>query len=471
MVNRNKELLVNTIILSIGQVIPKILALLILPILTTYLSTKDYGLYELSLSVASFCIPVISIQIQQAVFRYLIGDKKDSNYIISSSFYFILISFVIFTLPIVFLWYVYTDQILVSIMFCLVYFSEMLLTWSGQTIRGLGGNLLYSIAYIIYSCSFLSLIIIFIVIKKNLSIEDTVISMIISYFLSSAFLFVKKNLFKFIKIRFIRRETLYMLISYSSPMIISSIALWVVNLSDRFFVSGFLGIEVMAVYAVANKIPNLFNSFYGVFNLAWTENASRLSDEEKRSTYYSDFFEYFYSVMVGMMLILICISPIIFRVLIIKQYNSAITLMPWLFIGTFFNSLVSFFGSIYIGEKRTKDVGISSVVGAVINVLINLVFMKKFGVIVAALSTIVSFAIICFYRAIDIKKYITINYDYKRTFTGLIVIMITALLNSKYSIFSWIVSFIVMFTYNYIYNKIFIKKMIYKLLILLKGKE
>ena len=112
-------------------------------------------------------------------------------------------------------------------MFCLVYFSEMLLTWSGQTIRGLGGNLLYSIAYIIYSCSFLSLIIIFIVIKKNLSIEDTVISMIISYFLSSAFLFVKKNLFKFIKIRFIRRETLYMLISYSSPMIISSIALWV----------------------------------------------------------------------------------------------------------------------------------------------------------------------------------------------------------------------------------------------------
>ena len=355
MVNRNKELLVNTIILSIGQVIPKILALLILPILTTYLSTKDYGLYELSLSVASFCIPVISIQIQQAVFRYLIGDKKDSNYIISSSFYFILISFVIFTLPIVFLWYVYTDQILVSIMFCLVYFSEMLLTWSGQTIRGLGGNLLYSIAYIIYSCSFLSLIIIFIVIKKNLSIEDTVISMIISYFLSSAFLFVKKNLFKFIKIRFIRRETLYMLISYSSPMIISSIALWVVNLSDRFFVSGFLGIEVMAVYAVANKIPNLFNSFYGVFNLAWTENASRLSDEEKRSTYYSDFFEYFYSVMVGMMLILICISPIIFRVLINKQYNSAITLMPWLFIGTFFNSLVSFFWiNIYRRKKNQR---------------------------------------------------------------------------------------------------------------------
>ena len=159
MVNRNKELLINTIVLSIGQVIPKILALLILPILTTYLSTKDYGLYELSLSVASFCIPVISIQIQQAVFRYLIEDKRDSNYIISSSFYFILISFVIFILPIVFLWYVYTDQILLSIMFCLVYFSEMLLTWSGQTIRGLGGNLLYSIAYIIYSCSFLSLII------------------------------------------------------------------------------------------------------------------------------------------------------------------------------------------------------------------------------------------------------------------------------------------------------------------------
>ena len=398
MVNRNKELLVNTIVLSIGQIIPKLLALLILPILTTYLSTKDYGLYELSLSVASFCVPLISVQIQQAVFRYLIEDKSNANYIISASFYFILLSFVIFVLPIAYLWYLYTGQVSVSIMFCLVYFSEMLLTWSGQTVRGLGGNLLYSIAYIIYSCSFLSLIIIFLVMKNSLSIEDTIISMIISYLLASSFLFVKKNLFKFIKVKCIKRKTLYMLINYSSPMIISSIALWVVNLSDRFFVSGFLGIEIMAMYAVANKIPNLFNSFYGIFNLAWTENASKLSDKEKKGTYYSNFFEYFYSVMVGMMLVLICISPIVFKLLINKQYNSAIDLMPWLFIGAFFNSLVSFFGSIYVGEKRTKDVGVSSAVGAVINVLINLVFMKKFGIIIAALSTIISFAIICLYE-------------------------------------------------------------------------
>lgn len=55
------------------------------------------------------------------------------------------------------------------------------------------------------------------------------------------------------------------------------------------------------------------------------------------------------------------------------QYNAAYGLMSWLYIGVLFSSLVSFFGSIYVGEKKTKEVGISSLLGAVINLLINIV--------------------------------------------------------------------------------------------------
>lgn len=65
-------------------------------------------------------------------------------------------------------------------------------------------------------------------------------------------------------------------------MVISAVALWIVNLSDRICVTFFLGLEVNAIYAISNKILNLINSFYSVFNLAWTENTSRLTEKEKK---------------------------------------------------------------------------------------------------------------------------------------------------------------------------------------------
>ena len=42
MVDRNKELGRNTIILGIGQLFPKLFSLLLLPFLTAYLTTEEY---------------------------------------------------------------------------------------------------------------------------------------------------------------------------------------------------------------------------------------------------------------------------------------------------------------------------------------------------------------------------------------------------------------------------------------------
>ena len=51
MVDRNKELAINTVILGIGQLIPKFLAIVLLPLLTSYLTTEEYGNYDLILAL------------------------------------------------------------------------------------------------------------------------------------------------------------------------------------------------------------------------------------------------------------------------------------------------------------------------------------------------------------------------------------------------------------------------------------
>ena len=89
--SRNKDLIKNTMILSIGQFVPKVMSLIVLPILTTCLTKFEYGLYDLTLTVASFCIPLITLQIQQAVFRFLLETKDNKAEVITSSFSFMIV--------------------------------------------------------------------------------------------------------------------------------------------------------------------------------------------------------------------------------------------------------------------------------------------------------------------------------------------------------------------------------------------
>lgn len=461
--NRNRELIKNTAILMIGQFVPKIMALIVLPILTGSLSKTEYGLYDLTLTVASFCIPLISVQIQQAVFRYLIEKDSDAKCIISSSFAFLLFMYTISSIFIVGLWFLYTKNIVLSVLFMLSYIFEAILSWCGQTVRGLGHNLNYSFAYAIYSVSFVAVLCLKYITKSKLELEYVVLSMIIAYAVSIMYLIITCGITRYLRISALNIKTTKRMLSFSGPMVISAVALWIVNLSDRFCVSGYLGLEINAIYAVANKIPNLVNSFYSVFNLAWTENASRLTDSEKKSGYYTEFFNGFYNLLIGAMLCLVTVSPLLFNILINKQYVDAYGLMSWLYVGVLFSSLVSFFGSIYVGEKKTKEVGISSIIGAVINLGINLLFMKRFGVTIAAISTIISYFVILLYRAFDIRKYVSIMYDYKQVIIGIIAILVVVTLNYTFSVFSVFLSLIITLIYNVMFNRTVILRLVAKL--------
>ena len=103
----------------------------------------------------------------------------------------------------------------------------------------------------------------------------------------------------------------------------SSIALWVVNLSDRLIIIHFMGAAANGIYAVANKIPSLYSTAYGIFNLAWTETASKVSDDGNPAEYYTKLFSGLFKFLIGVMLALIAVTPIIFSVLVKGDYGAA----------------------------------------------------------------------------------------------------------------------------------------------------
>ena len=73
---REKSLVKNTIILSIGNLFTKLITFFLLPLYTAILSTEEYGIVDLLNTLVSLLLPIVTFQIEQAVFRYLIENRE-----------------------------------------------------------------------------------------------------------------------------------------------------------------------------------------------------------------------------------------------------------------------------------------------------------------------------------------------------------------------------------------------------------
>ena len=455
--DKNKILAKNTIILGIGQFIPKIIAMITLPILTKAFTTDEYGIYDLIISFSSLAIPLMTLLIQQAVFRFLINEENEEKsklYITNSIVFISLLSLSLFFIIIIVGSFIGIDLKLLIIAF-LVYFAESLYDLFGQIARGYGKNILFSAAVIMYSVVNMILLVITVWINY-INIINVLIIILISYIIALIFLALKLNITKVFDINFISLSVIKKLLIYSIPIIPSSISLWIVNLSDRVIITYFLGASYNGIYAASSKIPNLFGTIYNVFNLAWTELASRSIKENDISDYYSRLFNSLYSFLIGVMILLITVSPIMFDVLIDNKFSEGYFQIPILFIGVLLSCFVSFYGGLYIALKKTKQVGISSFMGCILNVVINIIFIKKIGIYAASISTLVSFLVILIYRFFETKRFIRIKYNYYNICIGIICLLISVFCFYKNNFLFFIFNIIITIIYNCFFNKFLI---------------
>ena len=455
MKNRTTILIKNTFILGLGQFLPKIVALITLPILTLALTTSEYGIYDLILTAEGIALPLMTLQVQQAIFRKLLqASKEKTDIIINSACTFLAILFAIWC-PIIIgiLFYVVKISFSTTLIIFFVYICASIYDVLGQTVRGLGYNFKYSIGIVIYaSLNMIGLVVVYYL--HQVSIINVFICSIISYICSCGYYLFAGKIYKHIQKIKIDKDIIKELLLYALPIIPSSVSLWIVNLSDRFFITIFLGTSLNGIYSVANKIPNLCASVYSVFNLAWTETAARVMDKDSDANeYYSTMFDVMFRFLSGAMLLLISFSPLLFRILINEQFDDAFQQMPLLFIGVFFNCIVSFYGGIYVAMQQTRQVGISAIVGALLNAIINVVFIQHLGLYAASLSTIISFAIIALYRGCEIRKYIAIKYNIVTIALCLFSLTIFCVLCSRRNTVLNFSMFVVALIWNTIFNR------------------
>lgn len=412
--SREKTLVKNTFIIAIGQLLPQVTALVTLPIITGCLTRNEYGEYDLISVLVSLLLPIVTLQIEQAAFRFLIdcrADDRSTNSIITNIVAFITLTSLI---ALVILFFCLRNFLWIHRMLICIYFLvNLFLVATQQIIRGLSYNKLYSVSAIVQSIVRMILVVLLVYWESG-GLTGVLVAFSVSCLAGLVVLIVKVKLIKRIQPSLICLKQLKELLIYSGPMVPNTLSAWVLSASDRAVITFFLGLEMNAVYAVANKIPQLFSVAQGTFIFAWQENASMVLKDSDVVQYYSTIFDKIFRLLVGLMAFLIAVTPVLFEILIQGGYDEAFYQMPILFMGMFFYSLSSFIGGIYIAHKRTTSVGVTTVVAAAINLIVNIMCIEYIGIYAASISTLISYMVLLLYRMKDVQKFQQINYNNKR---------------------------------------------------------
>lgn len=465
---REKELAKNTIIISFGQLLPKLTTLVTLPILTTYLTQAEYGTYDLINTLVSLIIPIIVLKLDMGVFRFLIECRDDYDQrvdVISTTYIFISGTATLSTLVMFFL--LQGIDPFTKLLICIYFILDIIYITTQQMVRGLSRNVAYAASSILYAV-FNMCFIVLLVRLKNDGLNGLLLSMIIGAAVATLFLLAASGVWKDVHLVF-SRSLLKKMLSYSWPLIPNSLSSWVMNLSDRIIVTAILGIEVNAIYAVANKIPNLLAIVQSSFSAAWQENASLTVNSKDTGAYYSAMFDALFRILVGATSLLLGITPLLFAVLINDDYEAAYYQMPWLFAAMFFSTLASFLGGIYAAHKRTKSVGVTTSLAAICNFVVNFALIRYIGLYAASFSTFISYFLLVMFRIFDIRKFQKMSYDFLLIFGCGAILVVMSVLSHINTLFYNGINFIVGVVLAVVMNRKLLKSIINKFLLRFKA--
>ncbi|MBQ6366375.1 MAG: oligosaccharide flippase family protein [Oscillospiraceae bacterium] len=463
--SREQKLAKNTVLLAIGTFIPKLSVFITLPVLTACLTKEQYGAYDLVSILVSFLLPVTTLQIHTAAFRFLIeaGHDKEKAKLYLSNILAFVITVSISTLVILFFFLPVRD-LRIKVWICIFLFFDTIVEEIGQVARGLSRNLDYSISAIISACLKLILTVSLVYFLKY-ELFGAIVALAVSPVISLVYLVFRIRVYELVDFRLISWPVLKKMLAYSWPMVPNNLSGWVMRVSDRVVVTAFMGLSANAVYSVANKVPHLLSLAQSTFSMAWQENASIVSRDEDAENYYSKMLLVMTNFYAGCLGIIIACTPILFKILIRGDYAEAYLQMPILFFAMFFSCMANFLGGIYIACKATKSVGITTVIAAVCNIVVDLALIKKIGLFAASGSTLVSYLVLFTYRMIDVRKLVAISFDIRRFFIAIAVIVLECTLCFFQNPILDILNLAVALTAAYLLNKRIVKMCMNRILL------
>lgn len=424
--DKYKKLASNTLIFAIGTFSSKILSFLLMPFVTRMMGTGDYGSADLIQQTVNVLIPVVTLQVNSAALRFSLDRAKNKADVFTVGVRTTLIGFVIF------LFFSYPislinindfnlgEYILLIVLFVLVSSFRQLCQ---QFVRGSGYVKLFAIDGIISTATTLLFTILFLGPFKW-GVTGYIMAIIASDACSVIFFTVTAKLYRYVKPKVLEKSITSQMLKYCVPLIPTVILWWIINVSDRYMITYFVGSSANGLYTAASKIPNFVILFSQIFIDAWQLSAvDEQENKEARAHFFTKVFRVYSGGVFAVASGLILFCQFITKILVSDAFYDSWQYVPILIIATTYSCIVNFLASVYMAEKKSVMSLLTASSGAVTNIVLNFVFIPIMGANGAALATVCAFLVVFATRGLNTRKYIKINFKLPLMITETVILV------------------------------------------------
>jgi O-antigen/teichoic acid export membrane protein len=420
-----RRLAKHSAIYGLGGLVSRILAVLLLPLYTSYLSATDYGRVETLVALTAILVTLLRAGISNAFFRfYFDSDEHDERLrVLRTAFWFTIA----------------TSTLGLALGWALApWIAELLNLGSNQdglvraAFVGLWAQMNYEQLTALFrveerSAAFVAASLANVVLTIATTVALVVVfdqgplGVIVGNFTGTLMVYVALLGYRREQLGLqFDRELLRRMNRFGLPLVPSGVALWALNFSDRFFLAHIAGQDDVGRYSLGVRIASAMVLLLVAFRTAWPAFAYSIDDDREARRTYGFVLTYLLFVACWLSLALGVLAPWIVRVLARDDafWEGADVVAPLAFAGALWGAYTVV--SIGIGRlKRTQFNWVITGSAAALDVVLNVLLIPPYGIRGAAAAALTAFALMFVAMAVYAQRLYPVPYQWRRVATVL----------------------------------------------------
>lgn len=444
MIEHFKRLSSQTLIYGLGDAVIKAISFFLIPLYTRLLTKEQVGDIALLNYVELIMMLVLSLGLNSAVLKVFHDYKtdKERRKVFSTAVLFsggvacsiLLIFFINIDIISKLIFKSDYESLYLRYVLGSVFFNIFRLLALAYY-RAFEKPLFYSILNFIHFLTLVGLNILHV-----LFLRQGIVGIVKSSLYTSIFLFIIVTMIIFRKTGFsFSREILVKLLQFGFPMVPGIVANWMLTISDRYLLNWFSTTAEVGLYDVAYKFGMIINMILVMpFRTAWLPFVFSIQKKQEAKQIYSGALTYFLLIATFVFLLISLFAREIIIIVSTSEYLAGVKAIPIIALAYVFFGLYYIVDIGILLKVRTIYYAIITSIGALVNIGLNIIFIPKYGMMAAAVNTLIAYVLLFILMYWKSGKIYPIIYEKIRILTIISIGAIIYLVGVTISVRSWV---------------------------------
>ena len=375
-----------------AQVAIQALGIISLPVFTYFMTTEEYGIVNVYMSLVLVFTILLGANLHGAVSRYYYEQKKDfpeflGTSIISMSIVFLIGSSILFWFRSELAELINLPEQVFSWLILFSYLSAVYSIFLQVFIPQKKAKLVSVVQVLSHYGKFAFIVLGFLIMVKQVYmgkiIGETIAMVFISFYLMY-------KISPFIEFTFIKTHLKYIL-NYSIPLIPFILSGYILHSFDQWYINAKLGNADAGLYSFAYKIGMLLAGFITALLDGSNPNYYKWMNEKQHDKVNLQIISLSKLLIIATAFLILFAIDIGTVLALKKEFHEALPLVPIIVAGYFLYGLTQFYYRGIYFQKRNIYLTLIVLLGGILNIILNSIYIPIYGYAAAAYTTLVSY--------------------------------------------------------------------------------